>query len=302
MIQKFTCKYCKKKYKHIQSLKKHIRTKHFNHDHFFTHENNFTHEENCDNLNKDDKDNRKKKDNEDNGDKLKLFKCEYCNKDFVRRYNLNRHKDNCKLIDSTTYELEKKIQILEKKMLELDCKNGKENSMDDKQQINNITNINGINITNNITNNTVNNIVNIIELGNENLSEILSGKEKKEILKKKFTSLLHIIKKIHFNDKYDKFKNIMITNLRGSDALKYDKSTKKFITVDVNELIEDVCSARVCDIEDFFEEHRDDDDMDSNTIDRLTIFLEKLNDNTKFRKEEKKKVRRLIYDESKCIK
>lgn len=69
------------------------------------------------------------------------------------------------------------------------------------------------NYSNNVNSNNVTNNFTIIPLGRENVSELLTLIEKKEILKSKFSCLESVVDLIHCG-KYDQYKNIIITNLK----------------------------------------------------------------------------------------
>jgi hypothetical protein len=114
-------------------------------------------------------------------------------------------------------------------------------------------------INNNNNNNTINNIINnnnnyIIGIGNENLDEVFSRKEKLDILRRGYSCLDYLIEYVHFNENYPQFKNILITNLQNNLAYKYDEDKKIFITISKERLLEDIISERMYDINTFYEE------------------------------------------------
>jgi hypothetical protein len=213
-----------------------------------------------------------------NNDELaKTYNCIHCNKIFKSRQNKWVHqKNHCNnknnIINDKNcneriniIELEKiKLEQMnaENEMLRLKIKlqNGKK--MDNKtfkavnkvlmersfkNSYNNNTNCNN---TNNIVNNTINNNI-ILSLGDENLSDNLTLKEKLDILDRKYCSLEKITELVHCGI-HDKFKNILITNLKDNYAYKYDDKLHYFLTVPKNELLNDVVSNRIYDIETIF--------------------------------------------------
>lgn len=107
------------------------------------------------------------------------------------------------------------------------------------------------NYSNNVNSNNVTNNFTIIPLGRENVSELLTLIEKKEILKSKFSCLESVVDLIHCG-KYDQYKNIIITNLKDDYAYKYDDDTKTFICVDKNEIISELVDERIGDIKNIY--------------------------------------------------
>jgi hypothetical protein len=62
-------------------------------------------------------------------------------------------------------------------------------------------------------NNTMNNTFNIVQLGRENLTDILTSKEKINILNRQAMSLNDLVELVHVSGKYKSFQNVYITNL-----------------------------------------------------------------------------------------
>jgi hypothetical protein len=145
-----------------------------------------------------------------------------------------------------------------------------------KNSNNNNINCNNTNNTNNTTNNTINNNI-ILSLGNEDLSDNLTSKEKKEILDRKYCSLEKIIELVHCG-KHDKFKNILITNLKDNYAYQYDDKLCYFLTVPKNELLNDVVSNRIIDIEAMCDELSKRNKIDDNTKEIIQLMIDKIND------------------------
>jgi hypothetical protein len=103
---------------------------------------------------------------------------------------------------------------------------------------------NSINSNNTINNITNNNHFQIIALGKENLLEILTLNEKKEIMKSRFGCLEKIVDIVHCSN-YNQFKNIVITNLKDDFAYKYDDKKKYFVCFNKNELINELVDERL---------------------------------------------------------
>jgi hypothetical protein len=231
----------------------------------------------------------------------KNFNCIHCNKIFSRKFCGERHEKNCKLKSNNLNELELLKKKLEQKDKEFE--NYKIRLLD---IINNACKIHPktlqkINKQLNITNNTVNNIINnnvinnniILKLGNEELSNIFSKKEKIEILQKGYKCLNYIIQYTHFNDNYSQFKNILITNLQNNLAYKYDNSTNSFITVTKNELLNKVINERMFDINEFFEEYKD--NIKENIRTAIETFISNM-DRPKYEENAKNEIKLIIYN------
>jgi len=187
--------------------------------------------------------------------------CEYCDRTLSSKRSLRRHYLICKNKQNIILENEqlknaikerdekysKDIDELKKMMNELLNKNCKMHYKT-LQKINNSGTMN---------NGTINNTINIMALGQENIDEVLSKTDKIAILNKKENALPYMIEMVHFNDKYPQFKNIAITNNRTKQAYLYDTINKVFKMVDKEELIEELIDYRVCDIEDYYMQYKD---------------------------------------------
>jgi hypothetical protein len=187
--------------------------------------------------------------------------CEFCKKELSLPKHLKRHYKTCKnkqsiileneqlknTIKAQEEEFKKDMAELKKMMNELLNKNCKMHYKT-LQKINNSGNMNT---------GTINNTINIMALGQENIDEVLSKTDKIAILNKKENALPYMIEMVHFNDKYPQFKNIAITNNRTKQAYLYDTINKVFKMVDKEELIEELIDYRVCDIEDYYMQYKD---------------------------------------------
>ncbi len=188
--------------------------------------------------------------------------CNYCNNEYSCYKNLFRHEKACKFnpVNSVVNDTDITHQILS--ILNKQKVNKKTikdiNNLLSKMNTNNNTNNtnNGI-INNNTINNTINNNYNIIQLGKEDLSNILSKKEKLEILNKKYGSVVKLIEMAHFNPKYPQLHSIILTNYKTNTLYLYDETAKIFKITNKEEAITDLIAYKVCDIEDFYNEYKD---------------------------------------------
>jgi hypothetical protein len=150
-----------------------------------------------------------------------------------------------------------------------------------------------LNKINNQLNNsgTINNIT-IIQLGNENLSEVLNNKEKKFILDRQAMSINHLVDLIHVSGKYKKFQNVYITNLQSTFAYKFDEKQNKFIAVNKNELITDIVDSRMYDIQKFYDEIYP--DLEPKKAEQIKKFIDRMGKEEDELKDVKKEEIKLI--------
>jgi hypothetical protein len=241
---------------------------------------------------------------------LNNLSCKYCNKTFSRIDNLNRHinfrckakinKDSLlnennklKLIIEKQSEEMKEVKSVLTDLLNKNCKVHPKTL----QKINKQLNLNGDHNT--INNGTVNNTYNLIALGHENLTNVFSRKEKMAILKYRYCSLPHMVEYTHFNDKYPQFKNILITNTQNTLAYKFDNKKKQIITVDKNDLLEDIIDERMCDLSSFYDELEN--DLDEKTKEIIEIVKEKIDSDPAYKELKKKDIKLIIYNNRKKV-
>jgi hypothetical protein len=235
----------------------------------------------------------------------KILSCDYCNKIFNCKSSKSMHKKVCKKKDdknNNVIELEKiKLQQKEKdieklkeenEMIRLKIKLQNCKKIDNKtfkavnkylmnrsfKNSNNNNNTNSNNTLNDNTtnNNTINNNI-FLSIGNEDLSNNLTMKEKKQILTSRYCSLEKIVELVHCR-KHNKFKNILITNLKDNYAYKYDENLGYFITVTKTELLNDTVSYRITDIIEIYDELSTANKIDDKTKEIIQHMLDKLQD------------------------
>ena len=146
-------------------------------------------------------------------------------------------------------------------------------------------------------NNQLNNYgtINIIQLGHENLTDILTEKEKIRVLDRQAMSINTLVELVHTSGKYKQFMNICITNLQNNIAYKYDEKLNNFIAVDKNELLNELVDYRTYDIEKFFDEYKD--KINTNKINQITKFLDRMYDKTDNYKDKKlKEIKFILYN------
>ena len=279
----FSCKECNKNYKHRQSLYNHMKK--------FHPKNSKKLQDGSKTLQMAPK---HKMENESGGN---IIKCEFCNKTFSKKSNLQKHinLNRCKKKNDIILSLKKENEELkmnfQKEITEL------------KEQIKELMNKNckihyktlqKINTQNNIQNQQN---INIIGFNKENLLELFSDKEKLKILKKKYDSLNYFIEYAHFNNKYPQLKNIKITNMKDNIAYKYDDSKNKFIATTKDDLINDLVISRMTDIDEFQTEIYDKLSSKEQCIIK-NMLDEFYNDEDKYKDKKKEDIKFIIYNNS----
>ncbi len=279
----FSCNECNKNYKHRQSLYNHMKK---------------FHPKNSKKLHNGSKTlQMAPKYTLENESGRNIIKCEFCNKTFSKKSNLQKHinLNRCKKKNDIILSLKKENEELkmnfQKEITEL------------KEQIKELMNKNckihyktlqKINTQNNIQNQQN---INIIGFNKENLLELFSDKEKLKILKKKYDSLNYFIEYAHFNNKYPQLKNIKITNMKDNIAYKYDDSKNKFIATTKDDLINDLVISRMTDIDEFQTEIYDKLSSKEQSIIK-NMLDEFYNDEDKYKDKKKEDIKFIIYNNS----
>ena len=223
------------------------------------------------------------------------YSCQYCEKEYRLAQSRWQHEKKCK-IEKEKRDEERRILELKNQQLEQDLKDHKDQIIKlqkkllsskrldtktfkavnkilmDRSHSNNITN------SNNNTNNTNNNYTQILALGNEDLANVLTMEQKKQIMNSRLGSLEKIVEITHCGE-LNQFKNIIITNLKDNYAYRYDNKVGYFVTVPKNDLLEDVIMNRVMDIETIYDELQSANKIDSKTKKLIQDFLDKMANN-----------------------
>ena len=239
-------------------------------------------------------------------------KCNLCNIVFTRKDSLTRHinKNRCKnemkieKIEKIEKEnLEIKEEMLEYKKENLEIKKEMEKLKELLQKSlkihpKTLTKINKQ--LNNNNNGIINNNI-YVQLGRENLSDILSSKEKMGILNRQAMGLNDLIELVHASGKYKKFMNVYITNLQNTIAYKYDEKANSFIAVNKNELLNDLVDSRVYDIEKFFDEYQT--KFEPKKVEQIKKFIERMgNEDDPLKGIKKEEIKLILYNNLEKIK
>lgn len=232
--------------------------------------------------------------------------CNFCGKKLCDRKYRWKHEQNCKekeinvdkKIDDMKKEFEKQIEKKElehkkemtalKELLFKSLKvHPKTFNKINKQLINQNSN-------NNNSNNTINNI-NIVQLGNENLIDVLTEKQKLKILERQAMSINDLVELLHTSPEYKQFKNVCVTNLQSSFAQKYDEKSKRFIAVNKKDVINDVVDCRMYDIGKFFEENQS--KMNPQKAEKVKKFIDRMNnEDDTYKGGKKEEIQLILYN------
>ena len=219
------------------------------------------------------------------------FDCRICNKTYKTKQGRYKHEKTCIGIKETSIELEVEKTKLERIKIEQDTEKMKQDTLKLQIKLQSMKQldtktfkaINKMlmdrsthNTTNNTTNNTINiNFPNILSIGKENVIDFLSMYDKKMILDSRWGSLDKIVDIVHCGT-HNLFKNIVITNLKDKFAYKYDENKGYFITGNKTDLLDDLMTFRMMDIEAIYDELSTANKIDSKTKKLIQEFLDKM--------------------------
>jgi hypothetical protein len=221
------------------------------------------------------------------------YKCRYCTKEYKISQSRWKHEKTCseKIKQQMMADEIEKIKLENERMKE-EAENHKneiirlQKKLLNSKRIDNKTfkavnkilidrSLRNSNNNNTNSNNIINNTYQICSLGNEELLNVLTLQQKKQIMNSRLCSLEKIVEITHFGE-MNQFKNIIITNLKDNYAYRYDDSKGYFITVTKEELLDDIVSHRVTDIEDIYDEFKTTNKIDEKTKKLIQDFLDKM--------------------------
>ena len=204
--------------------------------------------------------------------KNKKIECPHCMEQFTRSDALKRHVENrCKVVQERNREMEQTIALQQQKIELLESQN---------KQIDNVRSsvTNNITNNNNMTNNTIiNNVSYRVQLGSEPIADLLTDKDKKQVLSKLHGSLLYYIHKVHFSGEYPEYLNVALTNLRSKYAHKYSEIEQKFITDVADKIFSEMVDSRFSEICDFYDERKA--KLNPRADERLNNFIDGMKNN-----------------------
>jgi hypothetical protein len=231
-----------------------------------------------------------------NGDNIAIneYICEYCSKKYKYRQGKSRHLKVCKKkIDKDLKKSNMELMLSNKELIKQNSKLIKSTN------INRINNTNSNN-TNNIQNNTINNNI-IIALGNEELQNVFTNEEKLEVLNRQYCSLQHLLFKIYNEEKFVKYRNVAIKNIKDDYAYQYNHYYNDYELVNKSALIFDIISEHTMTIQYFLDENAN--ELGRHIIKRLEKFLELIsNQDTIVYKKNVEAINMMLYNATKRYK
>jgi hypothetical protein len=232
-----------------------------------------------------------------------IFKCNFCNKEFNTRQSKSRHELHyCK--NNKLKEKDDEIQALKKELGEYKKDIIKDIIVEYKEikkqneELMKLLKVHPKTLTkmnNNgclINNGTMN--VQIVQLGHENLHEVLNDNQKLSILNKQAMSLNQLIELIHTNPEFTQFRNVCITNLQSSVGFKYCDKAKKFLAVNKNELLNDLIENRIYDIQNFYKEIES--KMTPDKANKMKKFIDRMLNEPELKNLKKEEIKLILYN------
>ena len=299
-LNEYRCNVCNKNYSSQSSL--------CNHNKKFHKKNVKQNDENVKQNDENVKENVKNvKENDENVKKSLI--CDNCNKLFNTRAAKSIHKKKCsnnnnkpvdnaleiikeetKKIeaDNKNKELELQIKKEEKEILKLKLKLEKSDRIDNitlkqlnkkllerhnlikKSMIN--SNINSHNTNNIHNNNVINNTFQLVGFGKEEILELLTLNEKKQILNARMCCIEKLIELIHCGN-YNQFKNIIITNMKDGLVYKYVESVGQFKSTTKSEALNHLVDCSFDDIQIIYNELINYNKIDERTKNLIEKFI-----------------------------
>jgi len=217
---------------------------------------------------------------------LNINQCKTCYKLLSNRHSRWRHEQKCKE-KSNDKSKDAEISKMKKEMDKLKDMLQKALKIHPKT----LTKINKQ--LNNTNNGIINNIY--VQLGNENLSDVLTNKQKMGILNRQVMGLNDLVELVHISGKYKKFMNVYITNLQNTIAYRYDEKEKNFIAVNKSELLDDLIDSRMYDIEKFYDDMEN--VLEKKKAENIKRFIDRMKDTDDYLKGLKKdEIKLVLYN------
>jgi hypothetical protein len=222
------------------------------------------------------------------------YTCRYCDNEYKYKQSRWKHEIKCKIkMDKINEEIlkQKEENIKQKE----ECIKQKEESIKQKDEIIRLQKklltakridaksfkaLNKILIERSTINSHNNNTINnnnyqILSLGNENILNVLTMQQKKQILNSKLNSIEKLVEIAHCGE-MNQFKNIIVTNLKDNYAYRYDDSKGYFIAVQKSTLLDNLIMVRLTDIEEIYDELKTANKIDERTKKIIQNFLDKM--------------------------
>jgi hypothetical protein len=240
--------------------------------------------------------------NTPNNIQTKAYKCNKCDKEFNIRQGKYQHEKRCKIIktdmnklsilqeENKQKDLELQIKKEEKEILKLKLKLKKSEMIDNVtlKQLNkkllerhNLIKNSNINSNNNIQNNNIiNNTFQLVGFGKEEIVDLLTMKDKKQIMNARLCCLEKLIEIVHCGN-YNQFKNIIITNMKDDLVYKYNESIGQFTLSTKTETLNHLVDTHFDDIQIIYNELINYNKIDEKTKDLIEKFINNFQDENK---------------------
>lgn len=226
-----------------------------------------------------------------NNDDIKNDICKYCNKELCNRKSRWRHEKVCKMRDisgSELNDLRNTVKELKKEIDEL--KRTQIRNKAEKQIVNNANQVN-------MNCGTINNI-NIIPIGKENIDELLTDEQIKEILKLNAPdSITKSLLLVCVSDNLKGCRNTYISSLEGKHCKVYDEEQNKFVTKQKDEVLDNVMITHVSNVKTLVDIHGKPKKKEI-----VNEYFDKLDVDKTLQKETKMKMNAIIHDNKENIK
>jgi len=208
------------------------------------------------------------------------YKCKFCDKSYLIYQSKWIHEKKCKtLVKKNNIKIEKILEEVEQLKKEILLKNKVIQAQDKLIETNKLTKKTFKSVNKFLINKNVNPItINICNVGIENVMDVITEKDKLSILNAGYNSIGKLTEIIHCG-KYNQFKNVILTNMNGKYAEKYDKDKGYFIKVNQNCLIDDIFNSRYSNLQDIFYEFKDGNKITLKTKGVINNFIEKCDTN-----------------------
>jgi len=278
MEQSFCCELCKNVYSSIFSLSNHKRMYH-----------------------SEEQDEKRSKNKDDN-----MYHCRYCDNKYKHYSSRSKHEKVCKprtndikkvldenaVIKEENEKIKAERDAYKNKIIKLQDKLIKSTRLTTKtfksvnkflmerSYMSNNTNSHNQISNNQITNsnnqitNSNNHILQICNIGSEDISNVLTEQQKKQIMNARLKSLDKLVEIAHCGQ-YNQFKNIIITNLKDEFAYKYDSVKGFFMTVKKNDVIQDLIDYRIYNLTEIYDEMENENKIDAKTKMVIQTFMER---------------------------
>lgn len=222
--------------------------------------------------------------------------CQFCNKLFLRKYNLERHlKNNCKgknkqnnkLSDASMHKIVEDLQI-EKELMQKSMKDmeNKIQELDKLCRHPTINNLNQINIQQNVE-------IRLNAFGKEQF-DYITDTIYKDVINKAFKSIPKLIEIIHFNKDKPENQNVFISNLSNNLASIFDGNVWQ--KAERNDVLEKLYEDKADLLCNKFEEIKE--NLKEDTTNKFERFKDKIDD-SKIKNQIQKDIKLLLYNNNK---